>query len=474
MAYPLDLKEIIMEKGSDLIFDISRKLHLLSDQIFAFADSLLDAELSAEQDELLRGIHLLAKSWVTVTNNFFDLSRISVGRLFLSNEPFNLHQCVKEVQDLLLATATEKGRCIIYLIDSSVPTIFVGDMRWLYQILVNLLNYALEFTSRDQIVLSVRGDEASSQLHFTIEGLVIQQSHVDSLYSFSSATKPYLPDWNERLILALSKRLAEMMGGTLGQCHQGAVYFTVFQGISNVGKPPRHPLTRIGQRLIEPINLTYTYMMVSMSAQLLDTFPQKKCNDFAEVINSAANQLQTTINDLQDFYDLKNGQLVLKSEPFYLHDCISKVVSFFAPQASAGGLSIAYIINDQVPKELVGDASRLYQILANLLHNALKFTSRGEVILSVNNCLLDNKGYYHLHFAVQDTGIGINSIQIDNLFNMSRSFEAKLSHRYDPKGLGLLLNKELVELMGGQLWVESKAGKGSTFHFTIMVKPAAL
>lgn len=226
----------------------------------------------------------------------------------------------------------------------------------------------------------------------------------------------------------------------------------------------RQQLQLMEQHLTEPIKPTYT--MISISLKLIKTSLPEQMDDFVKTIYSNAIQLQRVINNLQDFHALKDGRLTLKQEPFHLRKWIEALINLFTPEARGKGVSISCVIDTQVPKQVIGDALRLYQILYNLLDNALKFTHQGQITLSINNLSPNNQEQCELHFAMQDTGIGIFHETIDYLFSTYQSPWALSCHRYQPKGLGLPLNKELVELMDGKIWVESKTRTGSTFHFT--------
>jgi CheY-like chemotaxis protein/HPt (histidine-containing phosphotransfer) domain-containing protein len=149
-----------------------------------------------------------------------------------------------------------------------------------------------------------------------------------------------------------------------------------------------------------------------------------------------------------------------------------------AASASSKGLDLAYFLDQGLPSAIVGDATRLRQILINLLNNAVKFTDKGEVVLSVDGKALESGdrvvgGKYQLHFAVRDSGIGIPQDRLGRLFESFSQVDASTTRRYGGTGLGLAISKRLSELMGGTIWVESRVGEGSTFHFTIQAEQAA-
>ena len=161
--------------------------------------------------------------------------------------------------------------------------------------------------------------------------------------------------------------------------------------------------------------------------------------------------------------------------PFELRECVERALDLVAPKAADKGLELAYLVHDSVPEAIVGDTTRLRQILINLLSQFVKFTEKGEVVLTVGledpsvaaDAALEPGKQIRLHFAVRDTGIGIPPDRVDRLFQSFSQVDASVTRRYGGTGLGLAISKRLSELMGGTMWVESELGKGSTFHFTI-------
>ncbi|MFB8791892.1 MAG: PAS domain S-box protein [Potamolinea sp.] len=199
--------------------------------------------------------------------------------------------------------------------------------------------------------------------------------------------------------------------------------------------------------------------------------------DYARTIRSSAENLLAVINDILDFSKLEAGEMPLENLDFDLESCIESVVDILAPQAEEKKLELAILLDQDVPRNLQGDPGRLRQILLNLLGNAVKFTDVGEVIVkvSVAEKLEDKRGFFsipnpqfpiQLRFQVTDSGIGINATDLTKLFQPFSQVDASTTRRYGGTGLGLIICKQLVELMGGEISVESKLGQGSTFWFT--------
>jgi PAS domain S-box-containing protein len=187
--------------------------------------------------------------------------------------------------------------------------------------------------------------------------------------------------------------------------------------------------------------------------------------DNLETIRINGDALLTIINDILDFSKMESDKVVLEEQTFNLRKCVEESLDLVAVKASEKGLNLACIIDKNVPDTIIGDPTRLRQILGNLLSNAVKFTDEGEVIHSVSS--QKNNDTQEIHFAVQDTGIGIPQDNMSLLFQPFGQMEPSTTRLYGGTGLGLVISKKLVELMDGRIWAESKEGVGSTFHFTI-------
>ncbi|MCC6167422.1 MAG: response regulator [Caldilineaceae bacterium] len=208
--------------------------------------------------------------------------------------------------------------------------------------------------------------------------------------------------------------------------------------------------------------------IIGMTSLLMDAEMDPQHRDFLETIRSSSEALLTIINDILDFSKIESGHMNLENQPFDLRHCIEAALDLLAPQAAAKSLELSYWIAPDAPPAVTGDVTRLRQVLVNLLANAVKFTDSGEIVVTVENRPLDD-GLHELRFAVRDTGIGIHAGQIPMLFSAFSQVDPSPSRRYGGTGLGLAISKRLVELMGGEMWVESQAGRGSTFWFTIHV-----
>jgi CheY-like chemotaxis protein/nitrogen-specific signal transduction histidine kinase len=222
--------------------------------------------------------------------------------------------------------------------------------------------------------------------------------------------------------------------------------------------------------------------VIGMTGLLLDTELTAQQHDFVSTIRHSGDALLTLINDILDFSKIESGKLELDYQPFDIRDCIEETLDLLAPKAAEKNLELAYLIYKNTPNLLCGDATRIRQILVNLIGNGLKFTNSGEVIVGVTArkvnfvdedlILTAEEPSYEVRFVVKDTGIGIPPDKIDRLFKAFSQIDSSTTRNYGGTGLGLIISRRLTELMNGRMWVESNGEGGSNFFFTIIVKAA--
>lgn len=210
--------------------------------------------------------------------------------------------------------------------------------------------------------------------------------------------------------------------------------------------------------------------VLGMTGLLMEEKLTPKQLDFVETIKSDGDALMNIINDILDISKIECDDAELEYQPFNLRACIETSLDLVAQAAASKGLNLAYIIERETPEWIVCDSTRLRQILGNLLNNAVKFTDKGEVLLTVS--ARPATDCYEIMFAVEDTGIGIPRERMDLLFKPFARVDASISYKYCGTGLGLAISKKLAELMGGRFWVKSEPGKGSKFYFTIEAEAA--
>ena len=214
--------------------------------------------------------------------------------------------------------------------------------------------------------------------------------------------------------------------------------------------------------------------VIGMSGLLLDTPLNDEQRDYAATIRDSGDALLTIINDILDFSKIEAGRMDIEAHPFDLRDCVESALDLVSSRAVEKHLDTAYLFEGDVPRAVSGDVTRLRQIILNLLANAVKFTEKGEVVLSVTSQPLP-AGQVELTFSVRDTGIGLSEAGMGRLFQSFSQADSSTTRKYGGTGLGLAISKRLAELMGGRMWVESAGlGHGSTFLFTMRVPIADL
>ncbi|BAY79886.1 multi-sensor hybrid histidine kinase (plasmid) [Nostoc linckia NIES-25] len=212
--------------------------------------------------------------------------------------------------------------------------------------------------------------------------------------------------------------------------------------------------------------------VTGMASLLLDSGLTVEQQKFVEIIYTSGNSLLTIINDFLDFSKIQSGNLELEEQPFVLQDCINQAIDLLTHKAVEKNLQLTFLDNHQFPTLIVGDITRLRQILINLLSNAIKFTNAGSIEVSVIIRNQSNNNYSagnicEIEFSIKDTGIGIPRDRLERLFKAFSQVNSSITREYGGTGLGLAICKQLCELMGGRIWVESQLNVGSVFYFTI-------
>ncbi len=224
-------------------------------------------------------------------------------------------------------------------------------------------------------------------------------------------------------------------------------------------------LAMISHEIRTPMNA-----VIGMTSLLLEMTFSLQQRNYIEIIRSSGDALLTIINDILDFSKIGSGKLELEEYPFNIRTCIQESIDLLTLKAAEKNLSLSFLDSQSLPSIVIGDITRLRQILVNLLGNAIKFTSVGSVSTSAIAREMADLSLVEIEFAIKDTGIGIAFEQRDRLFQAFSQVDSSITRRYGGTGLGLAISKRLSELMGGRIWVESQPNQGSTFYFTIVAK----
>ncbi|MFZ4589775.1 MAG: response regulator [Ignavibacteria bacterium] len=213
--------------------------------------------------------------------------------------------------------------------------------------------------------------------------------------------------------------------------------------------------------------------VLGMTGLLLETNLTPEQREYVETIRVSGDTLLTLINDILDFSKIESGKMELEEAPLEVKECIEEAFELLASEAVKKRLDLLHLIDTDVPDLIIGDVTRIRQILVNLVNNAIKFTEHGEVLVSVKKIKqVDDE--VELQFSVKDSGIGIPADKLNLIFQSFTQVDSSTTRKYGGTGLGLAICKRLVNLMGGTIWVESREKNGSRFSFTIMAKVTKL